>query len=99
MKLIYKEDQNQALNQILIIFAALTKHEDIESTDAIIATFKIARIVGGDKMIKKLEGKSDENSNYNRSIAYRGITGWTKNVHRRAGKVLRRHKSIRRKHG
>ena len=99
MKMIYRADQNRALNQILIILEALIKHDDIESADAIMAAFEIAGIVGGDKMLKKLEGdRTDENSSLHRSIAYIDSNTWPENVHRRARKVLRRHRSVRRLH-
>ena len=62
MKFIDRYDQNKVLQCILDIFTALVKHDDIESKDAIIAAYRIAFIVGGKKMVKKLEGNNEDSN-------------------------------------
>lgn len=62
MKILHRNEQNKVLRYIIEIFEALVKHDDIESADAIISAYRIAFIVGGREMVKKLEG-NDEDSN------------------------------------
>ena len=63
MKIIYREDQSRTLNYILDILKALIEHDDDVTTDAIVATYRIAHIVGGKEMMEKLEVKDEDGNN------------------------------------
>lgn len=65
MKVIDRDDQNKVLQYILDIFTALVKRDDIESADAIISAYRIAFIVGGREMVKKLEGNDEDSTVHN----------------------------------
>lgn len=93
MRIIYKEDQDRALRYIIEIFEALVPHDDIESADAIIAAYRIAGIVGGDKMIKKLE-VIDEDSSMDSSHTRRFEFCRPNSARKRAREILRRYKSL-----
>ena len=60
MKVLHRNEQSKVLRYIIDIFEALVKHDDIESADAIIAAYRIAAVVGGKEMVKKLEVKNED---------------------------------------
>lgn len=72
MKVLHRNEQSKVLRYIIEIFEALVKHDDIESADAIIAAYRIAFIVGGKEMVKKLEGNDEDSTVHNGRMWRRG---------------------------
>lgn len=61
MRILYRDNQHDLYKLLHNVLIQLAKDPSDEATDAICDTFKIAKIVGVDKELEKVEEKNEEN--------------------------------------